>query len=451
MFLEISEENESTCAEVSIVILDSWSVAELRVESVKRILFSYVVTKFENGINCAVTQKSVTLDVDRTLNYYVYGRHVNQQEIGLDRVLNSEKTLPYILIKFKEMNICNGLGDVNVHFIQNAGACQDFIEKWRSKDCSLICKTKRCNGCVKCKKGILQRMARLKNRLTMIRIREFANPIDKHKLSILRIRNRREKRQKFQAEKRVKQLMTCITEQRAQIAKMQDSTLDARCAELNIPASQKLALKEIIAASKKNAKGRRYTKEWIMLCMLMNIRSPGYYEFLRKNSILPLPCTRTIRSYFSLINAKCGFDKNFAKLLQKHFASKTPLQRNGILLLDEIIIRKSIAVCSKNLTYVGLTDFGKDEPQSSDINEQATHGLVLMFQPLADVYTQPIAVFASKNPVKGDKLAKLVVKAISYLEQCDAIIHGIIADGAATNMKMWSLLDVRGTMEDTKT
>lgn len=245
--------------------------------------------------------------------------------------------------------------------------------------------------------------------------------------------------------------MTCIKEQGAQIARMQDSTFDAKCAELNVPASQKSALKEIITtASKKNAKGRRYIEEWIMLCMLMNIRAPGYYEFLRKNGILPLPCTRTIRSYFSLINAKCGFDEQFAKLLDKHFASKTPLQRNGVLLLDEINLRKSVAVCSKNLTYVGLTDFGDNGLQSSDISEQATHGLVLMFQPLADVYTQLIAVFASKNPVKGDELAKFVVKAISYLEQC-AKIHGVIADGAATNMKMWSLLNVRGTMENTKT
>ncbi|KAM0733660.1 hypothetical protein ACS0PU_012025 [Formica fusca] len=171
-------------------------------------------------------------------------------------------------------------------------------------------------------------------------------------------------------------LMTCMKTQKAQIASMQDAFLNKKCAELNVPESQKLALKEIIAAvSKKDIRGRRYTKEWVMLCMLMNIRSVGYYEFMRKNNILPFPCTRTIRSYFSLINAKCGFDEHFAKLLEKHFASKTPLQRHGVLLLDEINLRKSVAV-SKNLTYVGLTDLGDDGQQSTDINEQATHGLV---------------------------------------------------------------------------
>lgn len=137
---------------------------------------------------------------------------------------------------------------------------------------------------------------------------------------------------------------------------------------------------------------------------------------------------------------KCGFDEEFANLLAKYFQTKTPFQRHGVLMLDEINLRKSVAVCFKNLTYVGLTDFGDDGPQSNNIEDQATHGLVLMFQPLADSYTQPIAVFASKNPVKSDELAKIV----------GARIHGV-ADGAATNVKMWSILGISGSMEDTKT
>jgi len=59
----------------------------------------------------------------------------------------------------------------------------------------------------------------------------------------------------------------------------------------------------------------------------------------------------------------------------------------GVLLVDEINLRKSVAVCSKNLTYVGLTDLREDGQQCTELTEQATHGLVLMFQPLADIYT----------------------------------------------------------------
>lgn len=123
------------------------------------------------------------------------------------------------------------------------------------------------------------------------------------------------------------------------------------------------------------------------------------------------------------------------------------MQRHGVLLLDEINLRKSISVCSRNLTYSGLTDFGSDGPTASDINNQATHGLVIMFQPIADTYTQPIAVFASQNPVLGDELAKLVVKAIAYVENCGALIHGVISDGAKTNKRMATILGVSGTLD----
>jgi len=136
--------------------------------------------------------------------------------------------------------------------------------------------------------------------------------------------------------------------------------------------------------------------------------------------------------------------------LKKVFETKNPRQRHGVLLLDEINLRKSVTVSAKNLTYVGLTNMG-NEQQSTDLKEMATHGFVLMFQSLADTFTQPVAVFASKNPVKGEELAKLVVKGIVYLESIGAKLHGVIADGAKTNTKKWSLLDIKIDNNNMKT
>lgn len=458
----IWQDGVSDFIQSTVQLPESWSITELSIPKGKRILLSYAITNLENDVHCPLTERFVTLHADRSLNYFVYGHHIKHDVFKFDKFLNTIEMLPNMLscfpaflnlvnTKFRKATICNGLGDLEVHFMPIGSSYPDGMGRWRSKDCHLVCKKKRCDACAKTRKLALQRKARQQNRLTIKRIRDVSNPVDRAKLIEMRMRNRRERRQKLRAKGRVDQLMSSLKDQAAQIAHIKEMTLDMKSAELNIPASQKTALQEIIAAaSKVNAQSRRYNEEWLMLCMLMNIRSPGYYEFLRKNNILPLLCTRTIRSYFSLIKMKCGFDEDFAKLLEKHFTSKTPLQRHGVLLLDEINLRKSVAVCSKNLTYAGLTDFGDDGPKSTDINDQATHGLVLMFQPLADTYTQPIAVFASKIPVNGNELAKLVVTAICYLEKCGAKIHGVVADGATTNAKMWSILDVRGTMQDTK-
>jgi hypothetical protein len=64
----------------------------------------------------------------------------------------------------------------------------------------------------------------------------------------------------------------------------------------NVPFNQRIFLTEIVSASNiKNKKGRRYSENWSLLCMLFHIRSPCGYTFLLNNDILPLPCVRTIR------------------------------------------------------------------------------------------------------------------------------------------------------------
>ncbi|XP_071572941.1 uncharacterized protein [Temnothorax nylanderi] len=429
-----------------------WIVGQLTTQPDQGLVFWYSITTKKQNINTPVIQKYVTLDEQKNLRYYVYGNLVNADATNLVQKLDNVAMLPSILINFQFMRLCCGIGEVNVNFMQAEDAFKNYIDQWHHRECSLLCTRRRCDSCCKLRNKVLQKERRSKNPHYKNRICGLSNPVDEYKLQAIRKKMFRERREKNRAKYRLSTLKELLKAKELEIAAMGDSTLEKRCSELSVPMAQKIAMKEIIAAaSKKDPKGRRYTEDWLMLCMLMNIRSPGYYEFLRKNNVMPLPCTRTIRGYFSLINTKCGFDKDFGQLLTKHFDTKTPMQRHGVLLLDEINLRKSIAVCSKNLTYVGLTDFGDDGPQSLDINEQATHGLVIMFQPLADKYTQPIAVFASKNPVKGDELAKLVVKAIAYLEKCGAKIHGVISDGAHTNRKMWSLLDVRGSLHETKT
>lgn len=134
---------------------------------------------------------------------------------------------------------------------------------------------------------------------------------------------------------------------------------------------------------------------------LVSIRSPSGYRFLRDQNILPLPCINTIRSNLLAIKVGCGFDPNFFKLLEKNFSNKTENQKVGILSLDEVFLRESINVNSRSLSYTGLEDFGNELTTKPTNTEKANHGLVLMWQSLADNFTQPIAVFASKGSVKG--------------------------------------------------
>jgi hypothetical protein len=114
-----------------------------------------------------------------------------------------------------------------------------------------------------------------------------------------------------------------------------------------------------------------------------------------------------------LIDTPCGFDKKFFEIFKLTLEKKEEKQKHGVILLDEIHLRESISVNSKKLTYSGLIDFGIDGPRASNLNEKADHGLVIMYQPIADFYSQPIGVFASKGPVSGEILAQLIIKVSS--------------------------------------
>jgi len=110
-----------------------------------------------------------------------------------------------------------------------------------------------------------------------------------------------------------------------------------------------------------------------------------------------------------------------------------------------------VKVCSRNLSYSGLIDFGEDGMQSNNIEDQATHGLVFMFSSLCENFSQPFGVFASKGPVKGEELAKLLISAIIYIENCGGLIHGAVCDGASTNTRMRKLLRIDTSIKNLRT
>lgn len=244
--------------------------------------------------------------------------------------------------------------------------------------------------------------------------------------------------------KRVKSLSSQLKTAREQLSSISDEALCDKLRDLDIPEAQATAIKECISAAKcTNKKNRRYTEQWLLLCLLLHIRSPSGYSFLRNNNILPLPCVSTIRKYLSMVRVKCGFDSRFFTTFKNKLASKDNFQKHGILIFDEIHVRKEMRVNVATMSYTGHADFGGEVEVSEQL---ADHGLVFTFRPFGENYSQPVAVFASHGPTKGTVLAQLIVKAILLLEDAGAYVDAIVCDGAATNRSMWTQFGVTGAL-----
>jgi hypothetical protein len=218
--------------------------------------------------------------------------------------------------------------------------------------------------------------------------------------------------------------------------------------KLNMSAAQKMLLSECINVCKyKRKTSRRYTSEWLLLCLLLYIRGPASYKFLQTNDILPLTAISTVKGYLSRINLKCGVDDKFFELFKLKMQEKNKYQRHGILIFDEMQVRESIELNVKNMKLYGIQDFGEDNVQTSKTSDQrANHALVFMFSSVADQFCQPIAIYAA-GPTKGTCIAQLIIAVIRKLEKHGAIIDAVVCDGATTNRKMWNEFGISGKID----
>lgn len=169
---------------------------------------------------------------------------------------------------------------------------------------------------------------------------------------------------------------------------------------------------------------------------------------MRDNKILPLPSISTINEYLKNVRVDVGFDKGFFKDFKKKLSSMKERYRHGVLLFDEMKIKKHVAVNARTLTFDGLSDTITAEGTKEGTNEKADYALVFMFSTIHGNIHQPIATFLSKNATKGEVLAKLILQAITEVENAGGKVFGLTCDGASPNRKMWSSFKISGKIEN---
>lgn len=153
--------------------------------------------------------------------------------------------------RFKNINVCNGLGAVNVHQLSDNTVFKDYIKRWHDNDCTMISIRKKCDSCMTRRQWIIQKEARSKKTQTLKRILRVSNSIDQRKLIALRKKKCRENRAKNRAKQRVQLLTQSLKEEADKIASIRIETLAEKCSELHVSAAQHTALREIISAASK--------------------------------------------------------------------------------------------------------------------------------------------------------------------------------------------------------
>jgi len=124
----------------------------------------------------------------------------------------------------------------------------------------------------------------MKHTLVVKRIRLLCTPSKHEKLELLRQRNKNIKELNRPTGKQLNKLKNELKICETKCSNLVEASMLQILTSNNIPQNYQLVIKEIIATSKrKSPTGNRYTEDWIMLCMLLHIRSPAGYFFMQNN------------------------------------------------------------------------------------------------------------------------------------------------------------------------
>jgi hypothetical protein len=92
-----------------------------------------------------------------------------------------------------------------------------------------------------------------------------------------------------------------------------------------------------------------------------------------------------------------------------------------------------------------MVDFG-NYTESHNLSQEGDHALVFMFRPHLNGWLQTVGSFCSAGTTPSAVLSKLILEAIVFLENCGALVDGLVCDGASTNRKALTTLGFCGKM-----
>ncbi|KAL3181441.1 hypothetical protein MRX96_036916 [Rhipicephalus microplus] len=120
----------------------------------------------------------------------------------------------------------------------------------------------------------------------------------------------------------------------------------------------------VMKANAKSARAVRYKKDWLYDCLLLKTKSTSVYTYLQENNFLRLPNPRTLYCYMKSLKANFGFDAYVFTVLKEKLLTSPESERRGVLMFDEMSVRKSLHVRESDMKVVGIRGYMKDQQVS---------------------------------------------------------------------------------------
>lgn len=270
----------------------------------RAIEFSECTGRLKGNQIITVHHKKIVLYKDMRAQVFVMDCLLENNTVGLAEThVSSTVEIENAMGALHKLKICQGCASSSfVCNSKNTFTFQDALGTLRHNKCSLILdvnakqNSKCCQNCKKAKITLSKKLLRLQRQKHVQRIVLKLSPERKKKLQRLNQKLNTTHKQKIRLNARRDFLKKQLGKVKNKLNSLNNISIDNELKNLDIPKNEQTVILEIIKAAKCNdAKGRRYSDDWIMLSLLFHMRSPKAYRMLRDTNVLPLPCISTIR------------------------------------------------------------------------------------------------------------------------------------------------------------
>ncbi|KAL3202244.1 hypothetical protein MRX96_042620 [Rhipicephalus microplus] len=203
-------------------------------------------------------------------------------------------------------------------------------------------------------------------------------------------------------------------------------------------------------ANAKSPKAARYKKAWIYDCLLLKIKSTAVYTFLHENEYLPLPNPRTLYTYLRSLKADFGFDSSLFTVLKDKLQVLPERERRGVLMFDEMGVRKSVHIRESDMALLGKVNFA-EHTRPSDCEKDGDHVLVFLFRPFLGGWSQTVGTFCSSGAAPGSIVAKLLLQCIVHLSNAGTIVDAVTCDNSTPNRSALRSLGINSDQKQLQT
>ena len=187
--------------------------------------------------------------------------------------------------------------------------------------------------------------------------------------------------------------------------------------------------KEIFKNEAKNngkSAGTRYDEKIKQFSISLHFYSPKAYQFVRRAFHLPSPST--IRAWATSVECEPRFLSQVITYLQNNLKEDN---KDCVLLVDEMSIKKDVLWDVKTKTFVGNVDYGKIVAEEQDTT--AENALVIMAVGIKQPWSHPIAYFLV-NRLTSKTQSQIIKEAINLLTDASLDVQAVIFDGCSKNL-----------------